>query len=162
MINSQGYSVVIRAVHIDEERLIEARVRELPDVVVYGADVEEAHALACDAIDTTAAMFSEAGRQMPHAFSVIDSSGRITLRLPKRLHSYLVELAADDSVSLNQHIVNMLMVSYGYEHGLKAEPEHWKSSTKNERRGALKPIKVFNKQEKPDFGNLTVINGGRA
>jgi len=162
MVNSQGYSVVIRAVDIDGEHLVEARIRELPDVVVYGADIEEAHSLACDAIDTTAAMFAEAGREMPHAFSVIDSSGRITLRLPKRLHSYLVELAADDAISLNQHIINMLMVSYGYEHGFKTEPARWQPSSKPERRGALVAVQVGELHEKTSFGELTTINGDRA
>lgn len=65
-----GYRITVAEGVWEGAQLFEARVTELPSVVEYAATAEEAHALAVDAIQTTAAVFAESGRAMPVPQSV--------------------------------------------------------------------------------------------
>ena len=109
------YNISVRRGVFDGELLFEARVRELPDVAEYAETCPAAYALALDTIETTASIFSESGRQMPAPHVPTDDySGRVTLRLPRSLHRSLSEAAADERVSLHQHIVSVLGYACGH------------------------------------------------
>lgn len=64
--------IVVRRLVLDDETLFEARVQGLPDLAEYADTAEEAHALAVDAIDTTARIFAEKGRPMPAGLQAAD------------------------------------------------------------------------------------------
>jgi len=109
MSSHDAYTIEVRKVSIEGEQFFEARVRELPDVVEYAETVATAHELARDSIETAATIFREKGKEMPPPFDRIDDfSGRITLRISKSIHRALWEGAGRESVSLNQHIVDIL------------------------------------------------------
>ncbi len=115
MNDPRAYNVSVRRGVFDGEELFEARVRELPDVAEYADTYQEAYDLAVDSIATTAVALAEAGREMPAPYIPADEyRGRVTLRLPRSLHRSLCEVALDEGVSLNQHIVNVLTYSSGY------------------------------------------------
>lgn len=110
-----AYNITVRRGVFDGEQLFEARVRELPDVAEYADTYQQAYDLAIDSVETTAAALLEVGRGMPAPLVPADDySGRVTLRVPRSLHRSLCEVAADEGVSLNQHIVNVLGFSCGY------------------------------------------------
>lgn len=121
-IDAYAYNITIRLGEFEGETLFEARVKELPDLIEYGETFDEAHALAVDAIETTAAIFAEKGRIMPlPTVPADDYSGRVTLRLPKSLHRALAEAADTEGASLNQHLVNVLTYYSGFSAGRRHE-----------------------------------------
>ncbi len=62
---STYYSITIKKVSIDGERLFEATIAEFPDVVEYGQTYKEAYELAIDTITTSAAMCAESHIPFP-------------------------------------------------------------------------------------------------
>lgn len=121
-VDAYAYNISVRRGVFEGETLFEARVKELPDLIEYGETFEEAHALAVDAIETTAKIFAEKGRIMPPPTVPIDDySGRVTLRLPKSLHRALAEAADTEGASLNQHLVNVLTYYSGFAAGRRHE-----------------------------------------
>jgi predicted RNase H-like HicB family nuclease len=114
-IDPHRYNITIRRDNFEGDVLFEARVKELPDLVEYGESYEEAYDLAVDAIETAAEAFREKGRSFPPAMMPADDfSGRVTLRLPRSLHRNLSMAADDEGVSLNQHLVNILIYFSGF------------------------------------------------
>lgn len=104
------------------ELCFEAKVKELPDLAEYADSWQEAYELALDAIDTTATLLAEQGRDMPvPASGVEDYSGRVTLRVPRTLHRSLALMAEDEGVSLNQLMVSALADFRGLCAGAKAK-----------------------------------------
>jgi len=125
MIDPHAYNITIRRSDFEGEVLYEARVKELPDLVEYGESHEEAYDLAIDTIETAAEAFSDQGRAFPQAIVPVEGySGRVTLRLSRSLHRALAEIAEDEGVSLNQHLVNVL----GYYSGFAANKRHLENS----------------------------------
>lgn len=117
-IDACTYNITVRLGEFEGEMLYEARVKELPDLTEYGESFEEAYDLAVDAIETTSDVMAEKGRAMPAPLvPVADYSGRVTLRLPKRLHRNLAETADSEGVSLNQMLVAMLSYYSGFAAG---------------------------------------------
>jgi predicted HicB family RNase H-like nuclease len=114
-IDPNAYNISIRCDNFDGERLFEARVKELPDLVEYSESYEDAYELAVDAIETAAKIFAEKGRAFPTAAVPADDfSGRVTLRLPRSLHRALAEAAESEGVSLNQYLVSVLSYFSGF------------------------------------------------
>lgn len=122
-----AYTISVRRDIFDGEVLFEARVKELPDVAEYGESFEEAYDLAIDTIETAATAFAERGQAFPPAQKPADDfSGRVTLRIPRRLHRALAAAAEDEGVSLNAHMVNVLTYYSGFAAGARAEvPATW-------------------------------------
>lgn len=127
--NPHAYNITVRQVEIDGALLFEARVRELPDVVDYGDNWEEAYGLAVDTIETTAQVMAEQGRRLPEPASVEeDYSGRVTLRVPKSLHRRLADQAEHEGVSLNHYMVTLLAHGCGTDFGVRQNEEtEWSS-----------------------------------
>ena len=124
-IDPREYNVTVRKIVHDGEILFEARVKELADVCEYSENMAEAYDLAIDTIETAAEMYAEAGRDFPPpTVPQEEFSGRVTLRLPKALHRTLALGAEDESVSLNQHLVNILGHHAGAQAGLAAAKNH--------------------------------------
>lgn len=112
--NPHDYGITIRRIMDEEGVCFEARIRELPDLAEYADSIEEAYALAIDAIETTAEALSEQGRSMPlPEQEASDYSGRITLRLPRSLHRELTRSARQEGVSLNQLLASVLSLYTG-------------------------------------------------
>lgn len=115
MIDPETYTIIVRKGIFGGETCFEARVAELPDIAEYADSYEEAHALAIDTIEGTAEICAEQGKTMPMPIiPANDYSGRVTLRLAKSLHRALAEAAAQENVSLNQHLTNILNYYAGY------------------------------------------------
>lgn len=113
--DARAYAITIRHGAFEGEMLFEARTREFPDLVSYGETSDEAYDLMVDAIETTGEVFAESGRSLPPPLDIPQAfSGRVTLRLPKSLHRALSEVADEEGVSLNQHLVNVLSWFSGY------------------------------------------------
>ena len=111
MSGSLGYSIIIREGDFEDGDCFEARVRELPDLLVYAETHEDAYLEIQDLIDVTAESCAEDGKAMPAASPITsdsDFSGRITLRLPKSLHETLHHQAQAEDVSLNTYISTSL------------------------------------------------------
>ena len=121
------YTISTRQVTIDGDVMFEARVREMPDIVVYGEDSAEAYLGAIETIDSAVHMLTQEGIPVPTVHPMNDEySGRVTLRLPKSLHRCLDEASEVDGVSLNQHIVNVLTYHAAYGHAQGAASATWK------------------------------------
>lgn len=107
--DASRYNTTLTKVDVDGETLFRARVREFPDLEVYGASATEAFDLALDAIHGLCQLASDMGHPFPDPESIVESySGRVTLRVPTSLHKRMAEIAQGEGVSLNQYISNVL------------------------------------------------------
>jgi hypothetical protein len=106
----RDYNITLRKVEMDGNVYFEARVRELPDLVEYAENSQDAYELALDSIATTAEVLaSSSSKRMPDPFvPVEDFSGRITLRMTKTLHRSMAVMAESEGVSLNSYITSLL------------------------------------------------------
>jgi len=121
-IDPYAYNVSIRRGTFEGDKLFEARVKELPDLVEYAASYEEAYSLAVDTIETAASMYADKGKNFPFAIVPSDDfSGRVTLRLPRSLHRILAGHANQEGVSLNHHLVNVLSYFSGFAAGSRKD-----------------------------------------
>lgn len=112
--NAHDYNITIRRFIEDDQALFEARIRELPDVAEYADSAEEAYELAIDTIETLAEVHAEQDRELPPPHVPCeDYSGRVTLRVPKRLHRNLSIEAEEEGISLNQYLVAVLSYHSG-------------------------------------------------
>ena len=85
-----SYEIIIREGDFGDGDRFEARVRELPNLLVYTETYEDAYLDIQDLIELTAESCAEDGKAMPVASPITsdsDFSGRITLRLPKKRRS---------------------------------------------------------------------------
>lgn len=114
MFDPESYTISVRKECIEGDILYVARVYELADVVEYADSFEDARALALDTISIARELSLERGLAFPspQIFSSNEASGRVTLRMPKTLHSNLIQEAEKEDVSLNQLIVLKLTSSY--------------------------------------------------
>lgn len=103
------YRIGIQKVDDEGETYFEATVAELPDVAVFAESHSAAYDQVTDVIQRLHAMAQEHGKAFPGpADATRVFSGRITLRVPKRLHAQIDALARVDDVSLNTWIVATL------------------------------------------------------
>ncbi|PKM21141.1 MAG: hypothetical protein CVV11_06705 [Gammaproteobacteria bacterium HGW-Gammaproteobacteria-15] len=104
------YTISVQKVVIDKDVLYVAKVAELSDVQEYADTESEARALAIDTICTAYAMFEEQGLIFPEPNLADETpvSGRLTLRMPKSVHSQLIKEANKEDASLNQVVLTAL------------------------------------------------------
>ncbi|MDP2277846.1 MAG: type II toxin-antitoxin system HicB family antitoxin [Nitrospirota bacterium] len=79
---------------------------DLSGCIADGKTPEEAVKKALVVKDEWLAVAIESGWKIPEPSVLIETSGRITLRLPKTVHEKLVDKAEQEEVSLNQLILN--------------------------------------------------------
>lgn len=119
-----AYTITIQKVQVDGDDFFESSIRELPDAAAYGETYQEAYELAIDAIETTAVMLEEAGREMPSPMAKHgDYSGRVTLRMSKSMHATTDFFAETDGVSLNSYITTAVAEKNGARSALSMVQE---------------------------------------
>lgn len=117
--DAERYTISVRKEIVEGDELYVARVAELQDVEEYADSHAEAYALAIDTIETAHELCTEKGIAFPEPAvldtSLVQASGRITLRMPKTLHANLATKAEQEGVSLNSFIVCELSASYSQQ-----------------------------------------------
>lgn len=109
-----AYSIVIRRVTEDGERLFHGTVRELPDLATYEATYRRAYDLLIDAIESLHKDADAAGRPFPSPEQTQgEFSGRVTLRMPTSLHRDVARMAENEGSSLNTFIITVLAEQVG-------------------------------------------------
>lgn len=110
----KAYTITIKRVTVDGERLFRATVAELPDVGEYGDSYEEVYELVIDAIESLHAIHLEQNLSFPEAQKEDgDFSGRVTLRMGTTVHRKAALTAEREGVSLNQFIVTTVAERVG-------------------------------------------------
>lgn len=108
--NPEEYTISVRKEVMDGMCLWVARVDELPDVLEFGENREDAYTNAIFTIKVGQDMCVAEGTPFPppKVFEANDVSGRVTLRLKKSLHAQCIRLADSEGVSLNSFIASCL------------------------------------------------------
>lgn len=110
------YTITIKLVTLEEGKYFEAVVAELPDLVEYGENYDQAYSLAVDSIVTLREAALEQGRAFPGPIpsqALSEFSGRVTLRMSKSLHASVSKMADHEGVSLNSWIVEAISARVG-------------------------------------------------
>lgn len=109
--DAHAYAIQIRRVIEKGETYFKATVAELPHLATYESTPEEAYNVIVDDIEALWESAVELGHPFPTPIPDLghSHSGRITLRLPKTLHQTLDIQANAEGVSLNLHVVALLM-----------------------------------------------------
>ncbi len=111
IVDPHSYGIVVRRVKSGDDYIYRGNVAELPDVVTFEDSYLGAYELAIDAIESLYEAANEDGRPFPLPNvqnEVQDYSGRVTLRMPKWLHSHLWNQANFEGVSLNLYMISVL------------------------------------------------------
>lgn len=110
MCDAEEYTISIRIETIEGERLYVARVDEFPDIEEYADSYDFARELVLDSIRTTQKVFlrKKLDLPQPREFSVLNASGRVTLRLPKTTHARCIQEAEKNGVSLNTYLISKI------------------------------------------------------
>ena len=98
-----------------------ARVVELPDLIMTGDTLKEAHANLLEVKRDWIKSYLELGNKMPVPLSTKKYSGQIRLRIPPSLHRVLTTWSEVEGVSLNQYMTTILSL-YGVQG--KTEKDH--------------------------------------
>ena len=115
-VDPHQYTISIKRVALDEGAFFEALVAELPDVVEYADTYEEAYALALESIADLNVAAKEQARDFPAPLpsrTLEEHSGRVTLRMSKRLHMAASKLADRDGISLNSWVSEAIAIRVG-------------------------------------------------
>lgn len=104
------YPIIIKEFWDDDENsfIYSAEIIELPGLKVYGDSYSEVMEEILIAKETWIEFNLKLGRQIPEPVIEYDVSGRITLRMPKSLHSELKRLTQVEGVGLNP-LINELI-----------------------------------------------------
>jgi predicted HicB family RNase H-like nuclease len=110
LFNPDRYSISVRLEDTEDGDLYVGSVAELPDVETYGDTFDEAREMLLEAIIDLKDMSAELGHVFPSPLekTTDDYSGRITLRIPKRLHAETARIARAEGVSINHFISTTL------------------------------------------------------
>lgn len=112
--DASRYRISIQKVDDEGSTYFSATVAELPDVSVFADSHGDAYDQVTDVICRLHAMAGDHGKPFPAPEETArEFSGRITLRVPKRLHAQIDCFARDDDVSLNTWIVAALSEKAG-------------------------------------------------
>lgn len=115
-IDPEMYRVEIAKITAEDgSTLFHAKVKEFPHVETFGDSFDEAYRLALDSISSLIELANEMGKEFPlpqesqrPVQEESEYSGRVTLRMPKRMHAVLARHAEDEGVSLNHYFVSIL------------------------------------------------------
>lgn len=115
-VDPHQYTISIKRVVLNEGTFFEALVAELPDLVEYADTHQEAYALAVESIADLSVAAKEQARDFPAPLpsrTLIEHSGRVTLRMSKTLHIAASNLAERDGTSLNSWISEAIAARVG-------------------------------------------------
>ncbi len=99
-----------------------ARIPDLPGCLSQGETVEEAMAMIRDAQRGWLDVTLENGQPIPEPAGSADYSGKFTLRVPKRVHRALAEIADAEGVSVNLYAASVLAMAVGEMAPTKGTP----------------------------------------
>ena len=102
------YPFILRKLTEDEGGGFLIEFPDLPGCMSDGETVEEAMKNGQDAIACWMLAAKEIGRDIPHPGDLESQSGKWVQRVPKSMHSRLVEKAKQEGVSLNTLVVSMI------------------------------------------------------
>jgi len=89
-------------------------IPELPGCLSQGETLQEALEMIQDAKKGWLELALEDSLEIPEPASKEEHSGKFNIRMPKSLHSILVQKAREENVSLNQYINYQLARSVAY------------------------------------------------
>lgn len=121
--DAEAYSILIIKKFIDDEVIYEASVAELPSLIDYAESHEIARKKIIESIEMAHDFFVSENKEFPLPTQITNSkleqySGRLTLRISKKLHADLVNNAEANGISLNLYINNILSENNGYQQGI--------------------------------------------
>ncbi len=108
----------IRIVHDRDEEGNQgyvADVAELPGCIAQGATIDEAASSLRGAMEAWLNVALEDGVDIPEPRDPASYSGRFLVRLPRGLHTLLVQEAEREGVSLNQFVATTLALMVGFK-----------------------------------------------
>ena len=108
---------------------------DFPDVDGTGDTATKAIECGWEALDSYFMVLEEQGEEIPEPKAVplqTGVSGRVTLRLPKKLHARLIQEAERDNMSLNTEIVAAVAAYFG----MPSKEEQPKNPSKKKRQKA--------------------------
>lgn len=85
-----------------------AEIPDLPGCMTFCEEFDQLEEMVEDAKKAWLEMSIEDNLEIPEPSKDREFSGKFLLRLPKSLHRKLSDQAEEESVSLNQHILNLL------------------------------------------------------
>lgn len=103
-----NYSVVVDNFEEDGEKYVRLTIPILPGLEAYGESTEEAFS---DLEGAKREWFSQSlddGLDIAEPGLIEETSGRMTLRMPKSLHKSLTIRAEEEGISLNSYVVNLI------------------------------------------------------
>lgn len=111
----RGYSFVVERIVDEDGGGWRARVADLPGISGDGDTPEAALEDAMAAVESYVLMMEEMGREVPPPPKATPSkfSGKLMLRMTKRLHSSIARLAEAEGVSQNYLISTLLAEAIG-------------------------------------------------
>jgi antitoxin HicB len=117
---SRKYQVTLRPVPESDGNGFYAYSFKFPGVLGNGETADDAINDFYEALESAISIELEDGKQLP-PFDVDDVqySGKLSLRIPKSLHRMIAALAQEESISINQWIVNAISVNVGIGIGKK-------------------------------------------
>lgn len=114
------YKVILE--YKSQDHVYVARFPELPGCIAHGDTPQIALNCALQAKDDWLETALESGWSIPEPSETPETSGRITVRIPKYMHKQLIDRTEEEGVSLNQLILSF--IGQGLE---KKTQEHaWK------------------------------------
>ncbi len=105
---STQYRYMINIFWSEEDHCYMAEVPELEGCMSHGSSEEEALTHARDAILSWIQTARQLKHPIPQPLVLKKASGKFNVRLPKQLHKDLVLRAAQEKVSLNSLVSNLL------------------------------------------------------
>ena len=149
--SNYDYQVRISKLSLKDGGGFIALVPELPGCMSDGETYEEAIKNVKGAIDDWIKAATFRGQPIPEPIQYVDDddfSGKLMIRIPKKLHKELVDQAADQEISLNQLILYYL----SKQTGIQEEKKITKNIEKND-------DNIDNEAEKANrIFNITMVN----
>lgn len=115
--NTEMYSFSCAIEDEDGEKNYVIRFDGIPNAIGVGETFDEAYNDAQEALATLFDLYEENGHEIPKPIiknPAKEPSGRLTLRMPKNLHSTMIKLAEYEDISLNSLVIDAIS-SYVYK-----------------------------------------------
>lgn len=107
------YPFTIRHLSVEDGGGYFIEFPDLPGCMSDGETIDEAIKNGSDAVACWIAAAEESGRRIPKPGESEQQSGKWVQRVPKSIHSRLVEKAKEEGVSLNTLVISMLAEGLG-------------------------------------------------
>lgn len=134
---SLHYKMVIS--YDKDEEVYVVRFPHLPGCIMHGETAEEAARLGLQVKDEWLELAFRKGWTIHEPPADLETTGRLTLRLPKSMHKKVIDRAEEEGVSQNQLILSFIAAGLG-----KAEKED--PLKKDEMSGVFKAERAFTVQ----------------